>query len=388
MSDWKEDILQNVAKIQQGYAFKSEDFNNTTGIPVIKIKNIASGVVDISETQYYSKDNSGLQKYLVKKGDILIAMTGSHLDQPSSVVGRVSKYKDEQVSLLNQRTAKFEPLNEVINSNFLYYSLILDETLLILAGNASGSANQANISSTQIYNLPILLPPLLEQESIAEVLSSLDDKIDLLRRNNKTLEQLAETLFRQWFVEEIDGILDGKLGDIIELYDNKRVPLSSTQRDKRKTGELFPYYGAATIMDYINSYIFDDDYLLLGEDGTVQDDDGFPILQRAIGKCWINNHTHVIKAKKPYSNNYLEILLKRTNIAHLVTGAVQPKINQGNLKELIIPIPTSKKVVLFSSIVDPLFNKKHQNIFQIAKLEVVRDTLLPKLMSGAVRVTN
>jgi len=180
MSEWVEIPLLEVAKVQQGYAFKSSDFNDISGIPVIKIKNIASGKVDITETQFYAKDFANLSKYGVKRGDILIAMTGSHLDQPSSVVGRVSRYLDEKLCLLNQRTAKILPEKDAIDPQFLYYSLILGETLLILAGNASGSANQANISSEQIYNLPLLCPSLPEQEAISEVLSSLDDKIDLL----------------------------------------------------------------------------------------------------------------------------------------------------------------------------------------------------------------
>jgi type I restriction enzyme S subunit len=218
MGEWKEVILKNLATIQQGYAFKSEDFNDKKGVPVIKIKNISSGKVDLNETQFFSKDITSLARYYASMGDILIAMTGSHLDQLSSVVGRVSKYNYDFFSLLNQRTAKIIPNESIANKTFIYYSLILDETLHLLASNASGSANQANISSEQIYNLPILLPPLPEQESIAEVLSSLDDKIDLLHRNNKTLEQLAETLFRQWFIEDIENnCIPGRVKDICKL---------------------------------------------------------------------------------------------------------------------------------------------------------------------------
>jgi len=90
-------------------------------------------------------------------------------------------------------------------------------------------------------------------------------------------------------------------------------------------------------MDSINDYIFDGDYILLGEDGTVRTDKGYPVLQYATGKFWVNNHTHVIKAKSPYNNFFLWNYLSKKNIDEITTGAVQPKINQGNLKALDFP---------------------------------------------------
>jgi type I restriction enzyme S subunit len=230
-------------------------------------------------------------------------------------------------------------------------------------------------------------PPVLEQKAIAEVLSSLDDKIDLLHRQNQTLEAMAETLFRQWFVEEAEeGWEEGTLDEAIDLFDNLRVPLSKMQRLEMQDGVLYPYYGAATIMDYVNSYIFDGEYILLGEDGTVQTDDGFPILQYATGKFWVNNHAHVLQAKEPYTNFFIWSYLRRTNIGHIVTGAVQPKINQGNLKNLSFPKFPIEVIMKFDSVSGPLFDKMKLNHSQIKTLEHLRDTLLPKLMSGEVRV--
>ena len=121
-----------------------------------------------------------------------------------------------------------------------------------------------------------------------------------------------------------------KLGDLIELFDNKRKPLSAVQRQNMKGP--YPYYGAACIFDYIDEYIFDGTYILLGEDGTVVNDDGTPVLQIASGKFWVNNHAHVIKNKEDKIDfYYLYYLLKQSNFASAVTGAVQPKINQKNL---------------------------------------------------------
>jgi type I restriction enzyme S subunit len=237
------------------------------------------------------------------------------------------------------------------------------------------------VNKSTFEKIELKLPPLPEQQAIAEVLSSLDDKIDLLHRNNNTLEEMAEVIIKD-SCKNFDTIF---LGEIIEIHDNKRIPLSSIQRAEKKKGILYPYYGAATIMDYVNDYIFDGDFILLGEDGTVQTEDGYPVLQRLQGKAWVNNHAHVITTKAPFNNDLLEIILKNTSISHIVTGAVQPKINQGSLKNLEVIVPKCNIEELCLQ-VSALLSKRKSNNDHIASLTKVRDTILPKLMSGQVRV--
>jgi type I restriction enzyme S subunit len=377
MSEWKEYKIHELGKVVTGTTPSSknpEDFGHD--IMFVTPSDYKSYNNYLQKTVRYLSivGKNKLKNRVLPKGSVMVTCIGSDM-------GKVALNPEEAIT--NQQVNSIIP-NNTINNIFLYYKLKDEYDTLRMYGGEGTAVPIVNKSTFE--NIELLIPSLPEQERIAEVLSSLDDKIDLLHRQNKTLEQMAETLFRQWFVEEAVSIHFGKLGNIIDFFDNKRVPLSSTERDKLKVGKLYPYYGAATIMDYINSYIFDDDYLLLGEDGTVQDENGYPILQRAIGKCWINNHAHVIKGKSGYSNNFLEILLKHTNISHIVTGAVQPKINQANLKELEIPNPSVEKVKKFSLIIDPLFKKKHFNLDQIKQLETLRDILLPKLISGMVKL--
>lgn len=270
--------------------------------------------------------------------------------------------------------------------DFIFYFFANQELIDLSYSSSSGTrmprADWKFLSQT-LWDIP----PLEEQKAIAEVLSSLDDKIDLLHRQNKTLEELAQTLFRQWFIEEAKDEWEAStLGEVISIFDSKRVPLSKMKRDKLKDGILYPYYGAAKIMDYINDYIFDGEYILMGEDGTVRTDDGYPILQYATGKFWVNNHTHVLQAKEPYSNYFIWSYLLEKNIDEIVTGAVQPKINQTNLKSLDFPKYPLNKVLKFNEQADTLLEKTNQNKQQIKTLENLRDTLLPKLMSGEVRI--
>lgn len=278
-----------------------------------------------------------------------------------------------------------------IKSDFLYYYFLY---YWIVSPVGKNTLNSITIGSTQpaltissLKEANISLPPISEQKAIASVLSSIDDKIDLLHRQNNTLESIAETIFRQWFIEETDDSWEeGVLGDAIQLFDSKRMPISKIQRDKMKDGNLFPYYGAATIMDYINNYIFDGEYILLGEDGTVRTNEGYPILQYATGKFWVNNHVHVIQAKSPYNNFFLWCYLSKKNIDKIVTGAVQPKVNQVNLKSLDFPKFPENLIEKFCFNTADIFSKIKHNQKQIKTLECLRNMLLPKLISGDIRV--
>jgi type I restriction enzyme S subunit len=120
------------------------------------------------------------------------------------------------------------------------------------------------------------------------------------------------------------------LGDVINLFDHKRIPLSNRERANRQGP--YPYYGAAGILDYVNDYLFDGIYVLIGEDGSVIDEEGHPIVQYVWGKFWVNNHAHVIQGKGYITTEFLMLFLKQLDIKAYVTGAVQPKLNQKKSK--------------------------------------------------------
>ncbi|HHU46610.1 MAG TPA: restriction endonuclease subunit S [Bacteroidales bacterium] len=369
MSEWKKTTLGEIADIEMGQSPKGETCNTIgNGIPLLN-----------GPTEFKIKNPKAVQYTIDSKRecrplDLLFCVRGS--------TGRMN-WADKRYSIGRGLAA----IRHKSGSEYrCFLRGIIDYNLKVLLSSATGSIF-SNITKKQLENLEIKLPPLSEQKSIASVLSSLDDKIDLLHRQNATLEKMAETLFRQWFVEEEkEEWEEGDLGEVIEIYDNLRIPLSKMERDKKKDGQLYPYYGAAEIMDYINDYIFDGEYILLGEDGTVRTNEGYPVLQYATGKFWVNNHAHVIQAIPPYNNFFIWIYLKKKNIDEIVTGAVQPKINQANLKSIDFPKYPKRLVIEFIDMTEPLFQKLKSNTTQIRTLTALRDTLLPKLMSGEVRV--
>lgn len=195
---------------------------------------------------------------------------------------------------------------------------------------------------------------------------------------NDYLLELAMAIFEGALRKSSSKVL---FGDVVELEDSKRVPLNSRDREQHKGP--YPYYGATSIMDYVDDYLFDDIRVLLGEDGTVIRDDGRPVLQYVWGKYWVNNHAHILKASSLYPLEMIYVALSRTDINHIVTGAVQMKISQKNLKGLLLEMPDPGDVVGL----DDLFAAYRANVDENRRLEELRDALLPRLMSGEIDVS-
>ena len=152
--------------------------------------------------------------------------------------------------------------------------------------------------------------------------------------------------------------------------------------------KVYPYYGATSLMDYVDNYLFDGIYLLLGEDGTVVDSLGFPILQYVYGQFWVNNHAHIITGKEGFSVEELYLFFSLTNIKSIVTGAVQQKVSQQNLKKVPAIIPSKEALCAFDEVIQPIFSQIRNLRAENERLESLRDTLLPKLMSGELDISD
>lgn len=226
-----------------------------------------------------------------------------------------------------------------------------------------------------------------KQRSIVRAYQTITERIELKRRLNDNLLATAQAVYKAWFVEykPFGGNCPiswrvGSVDEIAEFFDSMRKPLSSLER--ADMARIYPYYGAVSIVDYVDDYIFDGEYLLLSEDGIyVVDDSGHPLLQHIIGKFWANNHAHILKGKAGFTEDSLYLFLSNTNMSPIVTGAAQPKINQANLKSFPITIPDSEVLDRFNSVVHPLFAGKLNNEKEIRKLETIRELLLSRLVS-------
>ena len=174
------------------------------------------------------------------------------------------------------------------------------------------------------------------------------------------------------------------LTDAFMIRDDLRKPLNDAVRSSMHTGELYPYYGATSVMDYVDNYLYDGLYLLMGEDGSVMTDEGFPFLQYVEGKFWCNNHAHIMQGKNGYTTEMLYCLLNRTNVSGIVTGAVQGKISQASMKKIPVVLPPAKICADMSGKLAPYFDEIRSLRQESQRLAALRDTLLPKLMKGEI----
>lgn len=275
-----------------------------------------------------------------------------------------------------------------IDNTFLYQLLksnkIINQ-LQLLAESRSGTFPQ--ITFNELANVEIEIPNIENQIKISKILTDIDSKIEINNQTNDNLFKIGDQLYFENFDKYKKELPDGyrivKLGDAVSNYDSKRKPMSSRERELHQG--LYPYYGATSIIDYVDDYIFDDTYLLMGEDGTVKTDEGYPVLQYIWGKNWINNHAHVLKGEK-ISTEFLVFALRKINIESMITGAVQPKINQENMNKIEFVIGTESKNREYENIFTNIMNKYKNIIEENKRLEQLRDILLPKLMNGEINL--
>ena len=359
---------------------------------------------NLLENDKKSVSSPEIEKYILKEGDIVFARTGNS-------TGRTYYHEEKNGELAFAGfLIKFSLDESKVNPKYLKYFTI-SKPYKQWVDNLSNGSTRGNINAKTFADCPIILPSREQQDYLVRVLSSLEDKIQINNQINQELEAMAKTLYDYWFVQfdfpdqngnpykssggkmvynpelkrEIpEGWEVEKLGDITICHDSKRVPLSSNDRELVK-GEI-PYYGATGIMDYVNDYIFDGDYVLMAEDGSVMTEEGTPILQRISGKNWVNNHAHVLEPIKNHSCKLLMMLLKDVSVMKIKTGSIQMKINQENMNKIVVPaIPLE----LLSEINQKLevIDKQQLNLIEENKqLTQLRDWLLPMLMNGQVKM--
>ena len=264
-----------------------------------------------------------------------------------------------------------------LNASYLRYVLMLEQDSV--RRFAHGTTHQT-MYYPEAKALHALLPSRSKQDAIAEVLGALDDKIAANSRILSSAKQLVNA--------ELDSALAAGLEtrtvDQLAIFHNRRrIPLSANQR-KERAGEV-PYFGAAGPIDTVDEALFDEEIVLVGEDGSVMTERGGPVVQYVWGPCWVNNHAHVLTGYS-VSTPFLRSLIERGNVAPLVTGAVQPKLSMGNLKRLELRVPINSSGL--QERVDAHAAIERAKTSESRLLASIRDALLPLLMSGKVTIKN
>ena len=357
------------------------------GIMTLSAKSVKNNHIDYSQCYFISE--SEYNKFMVrgfpKIGDVLLTT-----EAPLGLVARL----DRDDVAIAQRLLTLRGKQNVLDNDYLLYYLQSPIGQAALKAKETGTT-VTGIKQSEFRKIKIRIPDYNIQRKISSILVAIDRKIELNNVINNNLEQQAKALYKDWFFDfspfstEVnlpDGWRIGTVGDIIQLHDSKRVPLSGAERDKME--KIYPYYGATSLMDYVDNYLFDGIYLLLGEDGTVVDSSGSPILQYVYGRFWVNNHAHIITGKGGFSVEELYLFFSLTNIKSIVTGAVQQKVSQQNLKKVPAIIPSKEALIAFDDLIQPMFVQLRNLRDENKRLANLRDTLLPRLMSGEIDVSD
>ena len=304
------------------YGLTASASDAAIGPKFLRITDIVSGQLDWNTVPYVMADEGTIAKYRLYDGDIVIARTGAS-------TGSSFYVKNPPVAVFASYLVRLQA-KRGFDSRFISYYLKSEQFWEFIRGVLGDKSAQPNASASTMTAAPFSAPKDLdEQRAIAHILGTLDDKIELNRRMNQTLEEMARAIFQDWFVDygpvraKLEGrepylprelwdlfpdrLVDselgeipegwgvGALGDVIEIHDSKRIPLNSRQRANRQG--TYPYYGAAGVMDYVDDFLFEGVYVLMGEDGSVVNDEGYPVVQYVWGQFWVNNHAHVLRSR-------------------------------------------------------------------------------------------
>jgi len=388
MSEWKEckigEILTEKGYIRGpfGSSLKRGEMKDS-GIPVYEQKN---AIYSSRDFRFFIDDDkfNELKRFQVRTNDLIISCSGT--------VGKISIIKeDDPKGIISQALLIMRPDIKKITLLYLYYFLSSRQGFELITQASHGSV-QINIAERKVVeNIPLLLPPLPEQRAIASVLSSLDDKIYLLHRQNKTLEAMAETLFRQWFVEEADeGWDEGKIPNEFDYVMGASPPGESYNEN----GDGVPMYQGNADFEFRfpKRRVFTIDPKRFAEQFDTLISVRAPVgaQNMADERCCIGRGVAAFRYKRNngyYTYTYFKMKSLMKEIEQFNhTGTVFGSISKADFENLGIIIPSIELVDAFQKDIKPFDDKIIANCIQIRTLEKMRDTLLPKLMSGEVRV--
>lgn len=367
MSEWKEIPLSKTTKFIVDNRGKTAP-TELSGIPLIATNCINNNnLFPVYENlRYVSKAtyDSWFRSH-PEPGDIILTLKGSQN-------GAVCLVPDPVDFVIAQDMVALRVDEDVIDRLFLFAALRSPDVQTQIK-NLDVSGVIPHLKKSDFDKLLIPLPDRKVQENIGQIYFSLSNKIDLLHRQNATLEKMAETLFRQWFVEEAkEEWVEGKLSDLVIVKYGK-------DHKKLLDGNI-PVYGSGGLMRYAEKSLYDKESVLIPRKGTLNNvmyqDEPF----------WTVDTMFYTEMRKPNISKFIFLFLNSQNLASMNVGSAVPSMTTEILNNMPIDIPPAELFEKFDGAVAPLYSKIKSNQIQIRTLTALRDNLLPKLMSGEVKI--
>jgi len=369
--EWVRKKLGEVLEFKNGINANKEQYGS--GYKFINVLDILNNDFITYESIIGSVniDEELFNKFSVEYGDILFQRSSETREE----VGTANVYLDENKSatfggfvIRGKKIGEYEP---VFLNTFLKTDLSREQIT-----SKSGGSTRYNVGQEILASISLPFPSLPEQTRIASFFNVLDKKISELKQKKSLLEQYKKSVMQKLFSQELRFKDENgnefpkwekkKLGEVCECLDNLRKPINDSERQNMQ-GNI-PYWGANNIMDYVNDYLFDETIVLLAEDGGNFDDyKERPIANISFGKCWVNNHSHVLKGKSIIVNEFLFYSLVHKNITGYVSGGTRAKLTKGEMLKIEILIPSvaeQTRIANFLSAIDEKINNTENQIQQ------------------------
>jgi len=443
-SEWETTHLGNSVTHQKGFAFKSADYR-PSGHPIVRVSNFTDRSIDLAECSYL--DHEAVQQYdafKLRHRDTVIATVGSWPANPASVVGKTICVPEKaEAALLNQNAVRLRS-KPGLDQRFLFYLLKQPDFQAYIVGTAQGSASQASITLNDIFGFEFQRPPLAEQKAIASILGALDDKIELNRRMNATLEGMARALFQSWFVDfdpvraKLDGrkpegmdkataalfpdaFEDSSIGPVpkgwkVERFDAHITAdrgLSYKGEGLREDRTGLPMHNLNSIYEgggykhegikYYQGEYREKHLLAPGDMIVTNTEQGFDhmlighaaIVPECFGSKGIYSH-HIYRIRhkpaSPLRPHYLVKLFNNRRWHYWISGFSNgTTINMLPMDALEMPmlvVPPVEPVKKFTALAEASHIQTEANLHESRTLATLRDTLLPKLLSGELSVAS
>lgn len=276
--------------------------------------------------------------------------------------------------------------NESIQPDYLFYFLSQGSVRKNGAKVMTGAVGHKRVPKEFIEDHPIPLPPLPEQKQIVAILDEAFEDIATAVANAEdnlaNACELFESYLNAFFTQMGEGWVEKKLGDICENLDSKRIPIT---KSKRQSGEI-PYYGASGVVDHVADFIFDEDLLLVSEDGANLLARTYPIAFSISGKTWVNNHAHVLRFENMASQKFVEYYLNSISLGPYVSGMAQPKLNQKTLNSIPVPFPPLEQQAKTVESIEGIYTEsmRLQAIYKqkLSALAELKQAILQKAFAG------
>ncbi len=394
MSEWKQIVLSEITtKVTDGAHHSPSEYKG--GCPMFSVKDMQEQGFNYNDAKTISKEDftklisSGCQPQI---DDILIAKDGS-------VLKHIFRVKEKPDYVLLSSIAIIRPDKKMVDPSFLVYAIKEPSTKDLILTNFVGGSGVPRIVLKDFKQIELPIPDIDTQTAIASVLSSLDDKIDLLHRQNATLEKMAETLFRQWFVEEAkEEWEEVKITNLFDVRDGTHdSPKQKEFGKKLITSKHLSKYS----IDFESAYyISEEDFEQINKRSKVDTNDILFSMIGTIGIIYLEQsdvidysikNIGLFKTSQNLLWKYFTVLWLKSDLGKEFiyenrSGSTQEYISLGSLRNIFFYFPSLETVENFNKEVEPLFQKIKSNQNQIRTLTALRDTLLPKLMSGEIKV--